>query len=148
MKNTAILALALSGILLTIPFAQSAEEDGRQLVTLPENMKTHTLANMRDHLHTLEEIQSALAKGNYDAAADMAEQRLGMNSLESHQGKHMAPFRPDGMNQLGWDMHKAASRFALVAQESAVDRDLPRALGALSEMTQQCVACHAAYRLK
>jgi len=148
MKNTTIIVLTLSAMLLTIPFAQSAEEDGRQLVTLPENMKMHTLANMRDHLRTLQEIQSALAKGNYDEAGEMAEQRLGMNSLEAHKGKHMAPYRPDGMNQLGWEMHKAASRFALVAQESTVDRNLPRALGALSEMTQQCVACHAAYRLK
>ncbi len=27
-------------------------------------------------------------------------------------------------------------------------RELPRALGALSRVTAQCVACHAAYRLK
>jgi cytochrome c556 len=45
-------------------------------------------------------------------------------------------------------MHKAASRFAVTAQEAGVTRDLPRALGALSEVTTQCVACHAAYRLK
>lgn len=147
MKN-AVIVLALSAIPLTIPLALSADEDGRQLVTLPENMKTHTLANMRDHLRTLQEIQSALSAENYDEAGKIAEQRLGMDSLEAHKGKHMAPFRPAGMNQLGWEMHKAASRFALVAQESSVDRNLPRALGALSEMTQQCVACHAGYRLK
>lgn len=144
----ALTTLVLSAILLAIPLAQSAEEDGRQVVTLPEQMKSHTLTNMRDHLNTLQEIQSALAKGNYDEAGKMAEQRLGMSSLEAHKGNHMAPFRPDGMNQIGWEMHKAASRFALIAQETAVDRDLPRALGALGEVTQQCVACHAAYRLK
>lgn len=147
MKNT-IIVLALSAIPLTVPLALSADEDGRQLVTLPEKMKTHTLANMRDHLRVLQEIQSALSGGNYDEAGKLAEQHLGMGSLEAHKGEHMAPFRPAGMNRLGWEMHKAASRFALVAQETAVDRNLPRALGALSEMTQQCVACHAGYRLK
>ena len=140
--------LALSALMLTSPFAQAAEEDGRQVVTLPEQMKTHTLTNMRDHLNTLQEIQSALATGKYDEAGKMAEQRLGMSSLEAHKGNHMAPFRPDGMNQIGWEMHKAASRFALVAQDASVDSNLSRALGALSEVTQQCVACHTGYRLK
>jgi cytochrome c556 len=36
----------------------------------------------------------------------------------------------------------------VVAQEAGVTRDLPRALGALSQVTMQCVACHAGYRLK
>jgi cytochrome c556 len=44
-------------------------------------------------------------------------------------------------------MHHAASRFAVTAQEAAVTGDLARALGGLAEVTQQCVACHAAYRL-
>lgn len=144
----ALITLVLSAILLTIPFAQSADEDGRQVVTLPEQMKTHTLTNMRDHLRTLQEIQSALAKGNYDEAGKMAEQRLGMSSLEAHHGPQMAPFRPAGMNQIGAEMHHAASRFALTAQEASVDHNLPRALEALSEVTQQCVSCHAGYRLK
>jgi cytochrome c556 len=35
-----------------------------------------------------------------------------------------------------------------VAEEAGVRRDLRPALQALSEVTQQCVACHAGYRLK
>ena len=106
------------------------------------------LANMRDHLLTLSEIQSALAKGEYDVAADLAEKRLGMTSLESHGAAHMARFMPKGMQEIGNNMHRAASRFAVQAQEAQVTRDLPRALGALSEVSQQCIACHAGYRLK
>ena len=45
-------------------------------------------------------------------------------------------------------MHHAASRFAIVAQEAAVTNDLPRALAALAEVTQQCTACHAGFRLE
>lgn len=146
--KTAVTTLALSVILLSTSIAQSAEEDGRQVVTLPEHMKVHTLTNMRDHLRALQEIQSALAKGNYDEAGKIAEQRLGMSSLEAHHGPQMAPFRPAGMNEIGSQMHHAASRFALTAQEAAVDHDLPRALDALSEITRQCVACHTGYRLK
>ena len=53
---------------------QSANKasDGRQLVKFPEQMKEHTLANMRDHLLALQEIQVALAGSDYDRAADEA----------------------------------------------------------------------------
>jgi cytochrome c556 len=134
--------------LLALPFSLAAESDSRVAVEMPAMMRTHMLANMRDHLQTVQEIQSALATGAYDAAADLAEKRLGMTSLETHGASHMAGFMPQGMQESGTAMHHAASRFAVIAQETAVTRDLPRALGALSEVTAQCVACHASYRLK
>jgi cytochrome c556 len=60
----------------------------------------------------------------------------------------MAPYMPKSMQDIGTAMHRAASRFARVAEEAGVRRDLRPALQALSEVTQQCVACHAGYRLK
>jgi hypothetical protein len=102
---------------------------------------------MRDHLLAVFEIQSALAAGQYDRAADIAERRLGMTSLEAHGARHMADMMPEGMQAIGTAMHHTASRFAVTAQEAAVTGDLSRALGALSEIIQQCVACHAGYRL-
>ncbi len=33
-------------------------------------MRTHTLANMRDHLLAIQEIQQALADGAYDKAGE------------------------------------------------------------------------------
>ncbi len=52
------------------------------------------------------------------------------------------------LQDIGTGMHHAASRFAVVAQEANVTRDPSHSLRALSEVTQQCVACHAGYRLK
>jgi hypothetical protein len=43
------------------------------------------------------EIQSALAAGQYDRAADIAEQRPGMTSLEAHGARHMDGMMPEGM---------------------------------------------------
>lgn len=123
-------------------------EDGRIAVEMPDMMRTHMLANMRDHLLAIQEIQNSLAAGKYDIAAGIAESRLGMSSLQLHGADHMAGFMPKDMQETGTAMHKAASRFAVVAQEAAVTRELPRALGALSEVTASCVACHAGYRLK
>ena len=120
--------------------------DTRQLVELPPMMREHMLGNMRDHLLTVAEIQQALAAGAFDEAAEIAETRLGMSSLTAHGASHMAPYMPKEMQQIGTEMHHAASRFAVVAQDGAVDGALQPAIDALSKITRQCVACHAAFR--
>jgi hypothetical protein len=56
-------------------------DDSRQQVTLPPPMQAHMLANMRDHLVTLETITQQLAAGEFEAASVMAEQRLGMSAM-------------------------------------------------------------------
>lgn len=119
-------------------------EDKRELVKFPQMMQNHMLANMRDHLTAINEIHVNLAEGEMNKAADIAEQRLGMSSLDNHGASHMAPMMPEGMQKIGTSMHKAASRFALKAQEG----DLQPAVKALSEVTSACVACHASYKVK
>jgi len=128
--------------------AEGAAPDGRQLVRFPDDIRAHTLANMRDHLHSIERISSAMSKGQYDEAATIAEQRLGLTSLDAHGASHMAPLMPAGMQQIGSQMHRAASRFALEAQNAAATNDVRPALAALGTVMQQCVACHAAYRFQ
>ena len=126
----------------------AAGTDARVSVKFPPMLKEHTLANMRDHLQTLSEIQGYLAAQDFDRAADLAEQRLGMSSLPLHGAHDVAPYMPKGMQDAGTAMHRSASQFAVATQEAAIDRDVPRALAALDKVTQACVACHAAYRLK
>ena len=121
--------------------------DARQLVKFPEPMRLHTITSMRDHLFALQEINLALSRNEFDKAASIAEQRLGMSSLERHGASHIAPFMPQGMQDIGTQMHRAASRFALEAQTGSVSNDVRPALAALGTVMQQCVACHAAYRL-
>jgi hypothetical protein len=125
-----------------------APEDGRQEVAFPEPLRTHTLANMRDHLLALQEIQQALADGAHDRAADLAEKRLGMTSLRAHGAHDVARFMPEGMQAIGTEMHRAASRFAVEAANAGATGDARRAMGALAGVTRQCVACHATYRMK
>lgn len=122
----------------------TAAEETRQLVELPEMMQQHMLSNMRDHLVSLNEILLDMANGQLDDAAAVAETRLGMSSLELHGAGHMSKFMPQGMREAGTNMHKAASRFALKAQEGEA---LP-AYRALAEVTSSCVACHSHYRIR
>jgi cytochrome c556 len=51
------------------------------------------------------------------------------------------------MQDIGTQMHRAASRFAIDAQTASVSNDVRPALASLGTVMQQCVACHAAYRL-
>jgi hypothetical protein len=127
--------------------AQAASGDARQLVKFPEPMRIHTITSMRDHLLALQEINEALSANAFDKAATIAERRLGMSSLEVHGASHIAQFMPKGMQEIGSQMHRAASRFAVEAQNASVSNDVRPALAALSGVMQQCVACHATYRL-
>jgi len=121
-----------------------AEEDSRQSVELPEMMEQHMMSNMRNHLAAINEILASLANDRLEQAADIAESQLGMSSLEMHEASHMAEFMPKGMRQAGMSMHRAASRFALKAQEG----DVLAAYAALSEITSACVNCHSQYRVR
>ncbi len=60
----------------------------------------------------------------------------------------MALFMPEPMRALGLSMHTAASEFAAAATRAAASHDTLAAVAALSNVTQNCVACHAAYRVR
>jgi hypothetical protein len=127
---------------------QAAPADSRALVRIPPIMTTHMLANMRDHLLALQEIQDALGRDDTAQAAKIAEQRLGMSSLSLHGAHDIAPYMPKAMQDSGTAMHRAASRFAIVAQDAGVTGDVRSAVAALATITAQCVGCHAGYRVK
>lgn len=122
--------------------------DTRVMVTFPPELTAHTLANMRDHLQALQEISDALARGQHDKAAKVADDRLGMTSLRLHGAHEVSKYMPQGMQDAGTAMHRAASRFAIEAQNAGVTGDLKPALGLFSEVMSACVGCHAGYRLK
>lgn len=130
-----------------MPATQGTSADSRQLVRFPEPMRLHTIGNMRDHLLALQQIDDALSRSEFDKASRIAEERLGMSSLEAHGAAHLAPYMPPPMQDIGTAMHRAASRFAVAAQDASVGNDVRPALAALASVMQQCVACHAAYRL-
>lgn len=171
MKNTMRMALATGALFIAGPLAAQqhdhsmhmrhhaqpadstkpapgAPKDTRQSVYFPKTLRSHTLANMRDHLLALQEIQEALAKQEYDRAGDIAEQRLGMSSLQLHGAHDVAKYMPKGMQDAGTAMHRHASRFAVAAKDASATGDVRPALAALAATTAQCVACHAGYRLK
>jgi hypothetical protein len=143
MKKCIIIALVLN--IFGLPTSSFA--DSRQLVEFPEMMRDHMLENMRDHLLALTEIQQYLALEEYEKASTVAENRLGMSSLGGHGASHMARFMPTAMQQIGTQMHKAASRFATIVQEGGLEGSTPKIAEGLAVVMQQCVACHSSYRV-
>lgn len=135
--------------------------DTRQLLDFPKPMRDHMLANMRDHVETLHAILAALAANDPAKAGEIAQARLGLASpgaascdpkgaakgadmMATMMGEHM----PEQMRAYGFAMHEAGSRFAEQAAKARESGDLKPALAALAEVTQNCAACHAAYRLR
>ena len=141
LKST-IITICISMALFTLTTSVFSEDDKRQFVEMPKMMQQHQLANMRDHLMAINEILLNMGNGDLDKAADIAESRLGMSSLSTHGASHMAQVIPKNMGAIGTSMHKAASRFALKAQEG----DPLPAYKSLQEVTSACVACHAGYK--
>ena len=151
------LAAILGGLMLaTAALAgaaamEQAREDARELVKLPPMMQRHMLANMRDHLKALNAILDALSRGDVTAAAEVAEKRLGLSSMALHGSGHLAQFMPEGMKAIGLRLHKAASRFVIVAKDAELEPDrkaLHETYAALKEITDACIACHDAFRLR
>ncbi len=127
---------------------EASPADTRVAVEYPTAMKEHTLISMRDHLLAIGQIQEAMGNSQYDKAAEIAETRLGQTALKSHNAHENAKFMPKGMQELGNQMHRSASKFAIEVQNSGATEDVKPALIALSKTTQACVACHASYKLK
>ena len=153
----ALVAVVLVGGLVTPAVSQHqhghsmsapSAPDAREFIKFPPMLVEQTLANMRDHLHTLQEIQLNLGMGRTDAAAKLAESRLGMSSLGLHGAAEVSKYMPQGMQESGTAMHHAASRFAVTAQEAGATGDLKPVFSGLAEITAQCVGCHASYRLR
>lgn len=128
--------------------ASPSGTDTREFVKFPPQLTEHTLANMRDHLFALQEIQEHLGMGHPDVAARIAENRLGLSSLGLHGAHEVAKYMPQGMQDAGTAMHKAASQFAIIATDSGVTGDVKPVFAALSKVTGACVGCHAGYRIK
>jgi hypothetical protein len=113
---------------------------------MPDQARELMRIDMLDHLAVLNEIIGYLASNNLEAAADVAETRMGRSSMGKHRGTDMGPgkFMPLEMRNLGRGMHDSASEFSRITKQG----DLQNAYNALQGVTSSCVACHFSYRTR
>jgi hypothetical protein len=156
-KGAALAMIAIGGISLAVKVQDhqhamtgtaSDQTDSRQLVKFPQPMRLHTITSTSDHLLALQEIDFALSQNAFDKAATIAEHRLGMSSLELLGAAHIAPFMPKGMQDIGTQMHRAASRFAVDAQTASVSYDVRQALANITEAQVRTMLSHLAEEMR
>lgn len=145
--------------------------DSREALHFPPEMQASFLGNMREHMQVVDGILQAVAVGDFAKASRIASERLGLDSPSAagckptdtatadsalkpkpaapgSMDEMMALYMPEIMRAMGLSMHTAASEFAVVAAQAAKTRDTTAVVGALSQITQNCVTCHSAYRLR
>lgn len=151
MKNHVALVLLVSTFLSASAVAAT---DNRVLVEMPPMMQQQIRADMRDHMMTIQQITALLSKEQYEEAADLAENKLGVSSMgqrskqHKHKGQSRAKMMPPAMRQMGQGLHRTASQFAREVKDAELDGGLGRAFSALSGVMLQCVGCHSAYRIQ
>ena len=134
----------------TISKTQDASDasvgDPRQFVSMPKQIRELMRKEMLDHLSALNVIIGFMASNNYEAAADVAESRMGKSTMGKNRATGMGPGRymPLEMRNIGWSMHDAASELSIAARKG----DIKGAYSALEKVTNACVACHYNYRTR
>ncbi len=171
--------ILLSIFLLPLSYLVMAEEtDPRNLVEMPPKMQQHFLANMRGHFVSLDAIIAALADEDFEKAADIADNQLGMHKRhqcedaghENHKGHQQEHDHKSIAKELGKELDSDKSQehkgFGKVmppemkamgmqlhhaASEFATvakNGDTQESLKALQKVSSACVACHQAFRVR
>ena len=139
-----ILSLALAAMSYT--FLVKGEtlnaSDGRVAIVLAEGERDLVLSEMREFLSAVQGIVSAANKG--DSATVV--QRAKAVGFAAQKGVPVSLMKklPLQFKKLGMGTHKAFDQLALDASDLG---DKAQTLDQLAELMQNCVACHAAYRI-
>jgi hypothetical protein len=139
------------GLIYTENDILAATGEERKLVKFPEMTQKHMLANMRAHLRAMKEIMNALSTGEAEKAGQIAENRLGISSMDRRGASQITPYMPPAMRSLETKMRRAASRFALAASDYELapsHRTSMKMFGELEEITKNCNGCHNSFRIR
>ncbi len=132
----------------------------REPVALPADAKAIFLAQMLGHMVGLDGVITAVGRGEYKTAAEIAKTELGtprFQDAEAGQSREQGPGLGIGQNlpaefrAISRRFREAANEFADLALAMPVDpsSEQQRALAAaLSKITNQCRICHDAYRIE
>lgn len=123
--------------------AVAPSTDGRQAIILPEAEREFVLREMRMFLASVQTIIEGAGKPDMNQVAAAARQ-VGAEAQQAVPGSLMGKL-PLNFKRLGLDTHKKFDALALDAKQLG---DPQHALQQLSELMNNCVACHATYRIK
>ena len=139
------LLLIIAGILYKFMVQGSviASSDNRLSLQLTESERNMVLSEMRQFLVVIQQISSGILNEDMESIAKNAA-TVGMGAQRNVPSTLMAKV-PLQFKQLGRDTHLKFDALALDAKELG---DPQHTLEQLSELMQNCVACHAIYQIK
>jgi len=136
-------AIALA--LLTLPLGSLAADaftarDVRIPIPVTAKERNQTLYAMRETLHGLFNLHSALARGDYDGAALAARSN---STLLEKISPSLRERLPEEFTQLAIGLNES---FRAVAKEAETRRDVAATQNLLAESMTYCSGCHDTYR--
>ena len=141
----ALLAALCAGLAYVFVFHGKVETapDGRTAILLQPAERDLVLAEMRVFLESVQQINAAIAAGDMQQVASAA-RRSGRGAQQAVPGSLIGKL-PLPFKRLGFDTHGKFDQLALDAEQLG---DPDHALAQLGTLMQNCVSCHAAYRLE
>lgn len=117
--------------------------DGRTAIVLAPGERALILAEMRAFVESIQQVTDGLAREDMETVV-----RAARKSGRAAQQQVPAPLMgklPLAFKQLGLDTHQQFDQLALDAEQLG---DPAHSLQQLGRLMQNCVACHATYRLE
>ena len=138
------LLLVIVGGIYKFIFQGSVSEstDGRVAIHLDAGETDLVLMEMRMFLEAVQQIVKGANENDMKLVAEAA-RRVGKAAQEAVPGTLMGKL-PIEFKKLGFDTHTKFDQLAMDAEDMGDSR---HALEQLSTLMQNCVACHAGYRL-
>ena len=143
--SVAILTALLLGTVYKFVYEGSTRTstDNRLAIQLTPGEKDLVLAEMRAFLASVQQITHGVTTKDMQLIASSA-RRVGLAAQQSVPGSLMGKL-PLSFKQLGRDTH---AQFDVLALDAEQLEDEAHALAQLGTLMQNCVACHATYRLE
>ena len=117
--------------------------DGRTAILLEPGERALVLAEMRTFVESIQQITQGLSREDMEAVARAA-RKSGRAAQQQVPAALMGKL-PLSFKQLGLDTHQQFDQLALDAEQLG---DPGHSLQQLGTLMQNCVACHATYRLE
>lgn len=135
-----VLGCMFAALLPTIVLAAEKVPE-REVMRLAPEYEAHVRYEMRGFLVSLQGINEALAKGDFEAVARYA--RQSGRSAPSEAPRGLGKVLPERFREIGGATHAAFDQLATDAVTMADQRVVAEQL---SGIMKNCIQCHAAYR--
>ena len=117
--------------------------DGRLAVQLNAGERDFVLTEMRTFLESVQQITQGITENNMEMISKAA--RMVGNAAQQQAPGPLIAKLPLEFKKLGFDTHSKFTQLALDAEQLG---DKQHTLNQLSELMQNCVACHATYKIE